>query len=244
MNFKRFYLGAGLIISSLLMLGLTACGGDTATQQPTPGTTSAITILPFTPTLAAAINPTVNSTPTNTASPQVTPLTSNGGITMKAAFAIVEPVVKSWKSDAVYVSIFNPEDDPIGMDGGGHALQWYFEAVSPANFQHSFWLVKSDNSGKAAASKTTEDTLDASRGPDTVNRKLPLISSLIDTDQLMQVAQQNGGTTSDQPIGIHLEQPANAGDPLAFDLVFYNGENVLRLRIDAQTGKLVDNTKG
>ncbi len=216
---------------------LTATVGPTGTGATAAGTSPAVAATTSSPTTAAGVTP----DPTTA---KATTVSTGGGITLKAAFAVVDPAVRAWKSDAVYVSVFNPEDNKTGMDAQGRAGQWYFEAISPASFQHAFWLVKVEAGNSPVASKTTEDTLSKVRGQAAVDHKLPPVTGLIDTDQLMKVAQENGGKASDRPVGTRLAQPAKDGDPLAFDVLFYNGSNVVRLRIDAQSGKLVDNAKG
>jgi hypothetical protein len=163
---------------------------------------------------------------------------------MKAAYTVVAPMINGWKPGAILVSVFTPPDSDIGMDSGGRASQWYFEALEPGTGQHSTWLVKAGPGGKSSGEKSIEDVLPRDRADLLESHKLPPLSTLIDTDRLMEVARENGGTKSDQPIGIRLASPAKEGDPLAFDLLFYNGDQVLRLRIDAQSGKLVENVKG
>jgi hypothetical protein len=163
---------------------------------------------------------------------------------MKAAYALADPQIKGWKSDAVYFSIFNPLDSKVGMDSQGRSLQWYFEVLSPSSLQRSNWQVKSSPDGKGTVTKSTEDTLPKDRMQLYESLKLPPVSDLIDTDQLMKVARENGGTKSDQPVGFRLARSSKEGDPLAFDLLFYTGDDVLRLRIDAQSGKLIENVKG
>ena len=248
-----------------LALVLTACGGDSATTAPDAtvvSTTEAAvttvnvsTVSSVTPSVAtttvgttstvSATTSQTNSTTTAavTGASSTTSATTSGGLTLKKAVAAADPLVKAWKGDAVYVSIFIPEDDKVGMDGSGRAQQWFLETISPGGFQHAFWLVKSGGGGPAV-SKATEDTLSKDRGQNAVDRQLPPIASLIDTDRLMEVARQNGGDKSDRPVGTRLARSTKEGEVLAFDLLFYKGEDVVRLRIDAQSGKPVENVKG
>lgn len=163
---------------------------------------------------------------------------------MKAAYAVVSPMISGWNANASLVSVFTPPDSPVGLNPAGQAPQWYFEALVAKSGQHSTWLVKSMPDGKSSVEKSIEDVLPADQAKLLEASRLPPLNTLIDTDRLMEVARANGGAKSDQPIGIQLSSPAKEGDPLVFDLVFYNGNDVLRLRIDAQSGKLVENTKG
>jgi hypothetical protein len=165
-------------------------------------------------------------------------------MTMKQAYAVVSPMITAWNPNAALVTVFTPPDVAVGLNGAGQAPQWYFEVIDPTSGRHSTWLVKVAPDGKGSAEKSIEDVLPADQAKMMDAAKLPPLNTLIDTDRLMEVARANGGTRSDQPIGIQLASPAKEGDPLAFDLVFYNGNDVLRLRIDAQSGKLVENTKG
>lgn len=224
-----------VLLVVLACLGLAACGSEsTPTTQPT-ATTAA------TPT--AAVAPTT-AAPATTAASSLPTIATQDGLTMKTAYAAVEPMIMAWNPKAVLISVFTPPDSGVGMDSQGRASQWFFEALAPATWQHSTWLVKALPGGKNSAEKSIEDILPADLAQLMEDHKLPPINTLIDTDRLMQVARDNGGTKSDQPLGIRLESPPKEGDPLAFDLVFYNGDQVLRLRIDAQSGKLVENTKG
>ena len=231
MKFKLVLL-LGLVC---LCLGLAACGEDATS---TPAATLAPTAAPT--TLAAT---TAAASPGSAALPTIAPALGDG-LTMKQAYALVSPMITGWNSDAVLVTVFTPPDLPVGLNSAGQAPQWYFEAVVGSSGKHSTWLVKSGADGKSSAEKSIEDTIPADQAKLMEAAKLPPLNTLIDTDRLMEVARANGGTKSDQPIGIQLASPAKEGDPLAFDLVFYNGNDVLRLRIDAQSGKLVENTKG
>ncbi len=251
-----------LFFPLLLLLILTACGDEAAitpTSAPPPPTNSASTTAPPTATLAAttaiatnpvALTPAVAATPVPT-SATATPTTAlatlpgpQGGLTLKAAFGLADPEIKGWQSDVVYISMSNPPDNNIGMDPLGKSQQWYFEALSPTTFKRSFWLVKSSPEGKGVATKSTEDTLSKERSQQAEGRKLPPLADLIDTNRLMEIARQNGGTKSDRAVGTRLARSSKEGEALAFDLLFYEGEKVLRLRIDAQSGKLLDVAKG
>jgi len=224
-----------VILLGLICLGLAACG-DEATSTPAP--TLAPTTAPATTSAAS-----VPATSGGIALPTIAP-TLGDGMTMKQAYAVVSPMITAWNPNAVLVTVFTPPDATVGLNGAGQAPQWYFEVIDPTSGQHSTWLVKVAPDGKGSAEKSIEDVLPADQAKMMDAVKLPPLNTLIDTDRLMEVARANGGTKSDQPIGIQLASPAKEGDPLAFDLVFYNGNDVLRLRIDAQSGKLVENTKG
>jgi hypothetical protein len=218
-----------------LVLLLAACGSEDTPIPPTTSATSSVA-----PTVLAVLSPTASSITLPTIG-----LTGGEGLTMKAAYTVIAPMITAWKSDAILVSVFTPPDSDIGMDSEGRASQWYFEALGPGTGQHTTWLVKAGAvGGKSSGEKSIEDVLPKDRADLLESHKLPPLSTLIDTDRLMEVARENGGTKSDQPIGIRLASPAKESDPLAFDLLFYNGDQVLRLRIDAQSGKLVENVKG
>lgn len=232
---KVFCLKQKLILCLLfVILGLTvvSCGEG---NSPTSGTTTA---------------PTVASTAAATTAPPTTAVVfttvaanTSGGLTLKKAYALVEPEVKSWQKDAAYTAVFNPERGS-GLDNEGRAGQWFFETISPATLKRATWLVEVSADGKATATKSIEDTLDKERASLLESRKLPDITTLIDTDRLMEVARQNGGTSSDRPVGIRLAKPPKEGDPIAVDLLFSSGGKVTRLRIDMQSGKTVENIKG
>jgi hypothetical protein len=227
-----------------LVLLLAACGNEATpspqsqtTTGPTPAATTskaATSATALTPATAGISMPTI-------AAPQEA---QGDGLTMKAAYAVVSPMITAWNSKASLVAVFTPPDSEIGLDSNGRASQWFFEVFDPISAQHSTWLVKALPGGKSSGEKSIEDVLPKDRADLLESRKLPLLSTLIDTDRLMQVARENGGTKSDQPIGIRLVTPAKESDPLVFDLLFYTGDDVLRLRIDAQSGKLVENVKG
>ncbi len=213
-------------------LGLAACG-----EEATPVSRSTTTAAPTLSAVAA-------SAPANAPTMSTIGVTQGNGLTMKAAYAVVAPMITAWNANTILVSVFTPPDNNVGMDSGGRASQWYFEALAPATSQHSTWLVKTVSGGKSSGEKSIEDVLPNDLTQLMGSHKLPPLNTLIDSDRLMEVARENGGTKSDQPLGIRLESPAKEGDPLAFDLVFYTGDQVLRLRIDAQSGKLVENVKG
>lgn len=212
-----------------------AASQTTAAAATTPAETTAAAT-----TVAAVATTVASSAPTTVAASADTA----PGVTMKTAYAAVAPVVKAWQDDAVYTAVYNPLDSGIGMNEQGRAAQWYFDTVSASTKKRATWLVNTGADGKPVASKSIEDELPDDRVQLLVNHKLPAIDSLIDTDRLMAVARDNGGTKSDRPVGTRLASPAKEGDPLAFDLVFYQGDNVVRLRIDAVSGKLVENVKG
>lgn len=221
-----------LLLLFMLPVLFAACGGET---EATPASSS--TSPASDPTIAGIIN-TVPIAP-------VTPVkTPDGGLTLKGAFALADPPIRAWKADAVYIAIFNPLDSQTGMDEQGRSLEWYFQVLSPSAGQRSNWLVKSTPDGKATTTKSTEDTPPKSEVQLLENRKLPPITSLIDTDQLREVARQNGGSKSDRPVGTRLARSTKEGEPLAFDLLFYQADTVLRVRVDAQTGKTLENVKG
>lgn len=228
-----------VLLLALICLGLAACG-DEAT--PTGAATLAPTSAAASTTPGASITTTTPGSDSG-ALPTIAPALGDG-LTMKQAYALVSPMISAWNPKAVLVTVFTPPDTPVGLNSAGQAPQWYFEVVDPATGQHSTWLVKTAPDGKGSAEKSIEDVLPAEQAKAMDAAKLPPLNTLIDTDRLMEVARANGGTKSDQPIGIQLASPPKEGDPLAFDLVFYNGDSVLRLRIDAQSGKLVENTKG
>lgn len=213
---------------------LAACGeSSTITSAPTTAAATTVATTAITTVAPATTAPVFTTVAANSA----------GGLTLKQAYAIAEPEVKIWQKDAVFTTIFNPEGSS-GLNADGQAVQWYFETLSPATQKRATWLVASNAGSKATATKSLEDTLDKDRAGLLENRKLPDISTLIDTDRLMEVARQNGGKTSDRPVGIRLSKPAKEGDPLAVDLLFSSGGQVVRLRIDMQTGKPVENIKG
>jgi hypothetical protein len=219
----------------VFMLGismlLAACGEEARTPAATAPATS---VEPSLPPPTVELN---GPTPT-----PVKP--SEGGVTLKKAHETADKLVKAWHADAFYTAVYNPPDTGYGIDAAGKSLQWYFETFSPSTAQRATWLVQSTAEGNAAAAKSIEDTLDKERAQLLENRKLPDFGTLIDTDRLMEVARQNGGGKSDRPVGLRLAKPPKEGDPLAVDLLFNNGGKVLRLRIDMQSGKPVDNTKG
>jgi hypothetical protein len=161
---------------------------------------------------------------------------------MKEAYTAAEPQIKAWQGDQYLFSIFNSLDSGIGIDMAGRSAEWNFQAISPKVKKRATWLVKAPQGSKATVTKTGEEELSA----DDLNGStaLPPVNSLIDSSQLMNVAKQNGGDKSDSPVGFFLRQPIKEGDPLAVDLVFYKGNDAVRLRIDMQSGKVVQNDKG
>jgi hypothetical protein len=161
---------------------------------------------------------------------------------MKEAYAVAEPQIKAWQPDQILFSIFNTPDSGKGIGMDGRSAEWNFQAVSAKANKRATWRVTAGNGGKGQASKSGEEDLRPGEAGSVT--ALPPVSSLIDSNQLMAVARQNGGDKSDSPVGFFLAQPLKEGDPLAVDLVFYKGNDVVRLRIDMRDGKLVQNTKG
>jgi hypothetical protein len=163
---------------------------------------------------------------------------------MKEAYALVQPLVKAWANDAVLTTITIDPDDPDGLQPDGRAASWFFTAVSASLSKQNSWQIKAAAGTKPSVSESVSGDLDAQLTADSVAAALPPVASLIDTNQLMEVARQNGGDKSSVPVGFELHKPANESDPLAFNLVFQNGSQVVPLRIDAQSGKLLETTKG
>lgn len=175
--------------------------------------------------------------------PTVTP-GPKGGVTMKEAYALVAPKIKDWSGDAVLTTIAIDQDDPVGLLSDGRAGSWVFTAVSASKLKQANWTIKTPPGSKPSVSDPFVNDLDQERVTEQVNAALPPVSSLIDSNKLMEIARQNGGDKSDVPVGFELHKPAKQTDPLAFNLVFQNGQQVTPLRIDAQTGKLLENVKG
>lgn len=161
---------------------------------------------------------------------------------MKEAYALAEPQIKSWQGDQFLFSIFNTPDSGKGINPEGRSAEWNFQAISAKENKRGTWLVRAGKDGKGEVSKTGEEELRP--GEAKAISPLPPVSSLIDSPQLMNIAKQNGGDKSDNPVGFFLAQPLKEGDPLAVDLVFYKGSDVVRLRINMRDGTLVQNTKG
>ncbi len=234
----------------LVSLSLSACGEEatpTTVTSPVQVTGPALAISAgntVTTKISTATTGSPTVGPSGTGAPTSAAVPAGLGLTMQGAYTVAEPAIRAWQADALLISIFNPPDSPVGLDAQGQAPQWFFEAFSPVTARRSFWLVKSEEGSKFVAGKTTEDQLPTSRTQLLESRKLPPIISLIDTGRLLQVARENGGSRSDRPLGIQLARSGVEGEPLAFDLVFYMGENVIRLRVDAQSGKLLENVKG
>ncbi len=205
--------------------------GPTATSpgQPLP------TLIPTTspPTRAVNIE--------NTSSPTPTPHL-NSGLTMKEAYALAKPQMEAWQPDQVFFSIFNSLESGIGIEPDGRSNEWNFQAVSIKLSRRVTWLVKSGKGLKPTVSRTGDEELSPAEAQSST--ALPPVTQLIDSNQLMEIARQNGGDKSDTPVGFFLRQPVKAGEPLTVDLVFYKGNNALSLRIDMKTGKLVPNVKG
>ncbi len=233
-----------LICVPIFLLILTACGGD-ATNTPVPisPTTTAATTAPVI-TTTAPTTALITAAPT-TAVPGTTAATTPGvssGLTMKEAYTAAESQIKAWQPDQVLFAIFNSLDSGIGINPDGRSAEWNFQAVSVKTGKRGTWLVKAGKDGKPAVTKTGDEELSPAEAKD--SPALPPVSQLIDSSRLMEVARQNGGDKSDNPVGFFLRQPIKVGDPLAADLIYYKGGNVLRLRIDMQTGKLVPNVQG
>jgi len=229
----------------ILTLSLVGCGGEatsptvstSATTAPVPATTVAPN------TIIAPVVVTAATTTVVTSGAVATTATPGAaGLTMKEAYTAAEPQIKLWQPDQVLFSIFNSLDSGVGINPEGRSAEWNFQAVSVGLNKRATWLVKAGADGKPGVTKTGEEQIspaDAKNSP-----ALPAVSSLIDSSQLMTVAKQNGGDKSDSPVGFFLRQPIKVGDPLAVDLVFYKGNEVVSLRIDMQSGKVVPNVKG
>lgn len=249
-GFKVFLPVLVLLLTILLLAG---CGGDSTTTTAPAQTTSVATTAPaqttVAPTTAASAQTTRAATTAagttvaaTTAAGSTTIASSTGGLTMKEAYAQAESQIKAWQADQFLFSIFNSLDSGVGINPDGRSAEWNFQAVSVKANKRGTWLVKAGADGKPGVSKTgDEDLLPADAK---ASSALPPVSSLIDSSQLMTIAKQNGGDKSDSPVGFFLSQPVKFGDPLAVDLVFYKGSNVVRLRVDMQSGKLVANDKG
>ncbi len=237
---KKFLVG--FVLPFIIML-LAGCGGE-ATNTSAPATTAPATTAATTAPAATATKIATTAATTTAAAPTAVEVgNKTGGLTMKEAYALAEPQMKAWQEDRVLFSIFNTLDSGIGINPDGKSAQWNFQVVSPKVNKRATFLVKADKDGKVAyVSKTGEETLSAAEAK--ASPALPPVTSLIDSSQLMSVAKQNGGDKSDSPVGFFLRQPIKEGEPLAVDLVFYKGNDVVRLRIDMQSGKIVQNDKG
>jgi hypothetical protein len=162
---------------------------------------------------------------------------------MKEAFAVVDQQVKSWQQDAVYVSVFNNLEKQLGIEPDGRCTEWFFQAISVKASKRTTWLVTWDN-GKLAVTKSGEEDLPEDNVKFQAEQALPPIPSLIDTNEVMAVARANGGDKSDRPIGFRLAKSAREGASLSFDLIFEQGSKTLLIRVDALTGKILDNARG
>ncbi len=167
-----------------------------------------------------------------------------GGVTMKEAYNLVAPQIQVWAKDAVLTTIALDPDDPNGLLSDGRADSWFFTAVSPSLSKQDNWQVSAAVGAKPMVMETVNGDLDQEELANQIGNALPPVSSLIDSNRLMEIARQNGGDKSDVPVGFQLHKPAKQTEALAFNLVFQNGKQVTPLRIDAQTGKLLDNVKG
>lgn len=248
---KEFNKLLPLLMLLLISLLLAACGED-ATTPNSSSTTAPASATTVSASTTAASAPKTTAATTAAASATTAAASSgsgataapgaSGGLTMKEAYALAEPQIKAWQSDQFLFSIFNSPDTGIGISPDGRSAEWNFQAISVKVNKRGTWLVKADKDAKPAVTKTGDEELMPADAKG--SSPLPPVSSLIDSSQLMSVAKQNGGDQSDNPVGFFLTQPLKVGDPLAVDLVFYKGNNVVRLRIDMQSGKLVANDKG
>lgn len=231
--------------------GQTTSSGTTTTASTTTTavtTTLSATQANATATAALSAVPAVSVTPDNSvgvasSGPTATPGTQ-GGVTMKEAYALVQPLIKSWASDAVLTDVTIDPNDQVGLLPDGRADSWFFTAASQSLSKENNWQVKATAGAKPTAVETVVNTLDAQSLANDMDAALPPISSLIDSNRLMEIARANGGGKSDAPVGFDLHKPANPTDPLAFNLVFTTGNQVTPLRIDAQTGQLLENVHG
>jgi hypothetical protein len=237
---KKLSIFAVLLLVSLM---LAACSGSpTANFENTP----AVTLKPVTGNATAASgNAPAKTITTNEPTPapakteDANPTTT--GLTMKQAFSLAEPEAKKWQGDVVFVRVLNGED--VGINPDGRSLVWFFQAVSVKLGKRGTWQVKTE-SGKANVTQSGNEELPTDILKALSTQGLPPVSTLIDSSELMNVAKQNGGDKSDRPVGISLAMPAREGDPLAFNLVFYQGTKITPLRIDALTGKVLDIARG
>lgn len=261
MKQKKFFGFSLTLLVTTLLLILSACSSNTPAPTAAP-TTAPATTVSATTAPAAANNTTVaalttgtptvaNRTVTAPAANNTTvvaattaPAANGSGATMKEAYSVVEPLVKKWQADAIYIAIFNNLDNPIGISPDGRSPEWYFQAVSAKVNKRGTWVVKPDAANKPAASQTGDEDLPADMIKTQTTRSLPAISTMIDSSELMAVARQNGGDKSDRPVGFYLAKPPKEGDPLAFNLVFTQGSKTIPLRIDALTGKVLDIARG
>jgi hypothetical protein len=163
---------------------------------------------------------------------------------MKEAFVAVDVQVKGWESDAVYVAIFNNLEKQVGIEPDGRSAEWYFQAVSLKAGRRVTWWAVTQPGGKINVTKSGDEDLPADKLKFQAEQALPPITSLIDTNELMAVARQNGGDKSDQPVGFRLAKSAKEGASLSYDLIFQQAGKSVLIRVDAQTGKLLDNARG
>ncbi|NWJ96103.1 MAG: hypothetical protein HXX20_09995 [Chloroflexi bacterium] len=214
------------------------------TTSAVTGTTQVTTTSAVTGTTQVTTAPVMTGTTTPIIGGVAPTLVATSGLTMKEAYTLVESQIKAWQTDQLLFSIFNSmdTDSGVGIDSEGRSVEWNFQAISPKLNKRATWLVKSSSNSKPSVTKTGEEDLTPADTTSTL--ALPPVNSLIDSNQLMTIARQNGGDKSDTPVGFYLMQPIKTGDPLAVDLVFYKGNDVVRLRIDMQSGKLVQNDKG
>lgn len=220
---------------------LTACSGSpTANFENTP----AVTLKPVTANATPSVQPvrtitTNDPTPAPTQTENTTPTST--GLTMKQAFAVADPEIKKWQNDVVLTRVLNGQE--AGVNSDGRSVEWFFQAVSVKLGKRGTWQVKSEG-GKAQVNQTGNEELPTDILTALSTQGLPPVTTMIDSNELMNVAKQNGGDKSDRPVGVSLSMPAKVGDPLAFNLVFYQGTKVVPLRIDALTGKVLDIARG
>jgi plastocyanin len=245
-------------VLSLLLLLVAACSDSTtapATTSATTTTAAAVniqttTLAPGTTVatsfaITTAANPTPATTvvlPNSNSTPTPAP-GAKGGATMKEAFVTVEQQVKNWESDAVYVSVFNNLEKQLGIEPDGRSTEWFFQTVSVKAGKRITWLAVVTD-GKINVTRSSEEDLPEDRLKFQAEQALPPINNLIDTNELMAVARQNGGDKSDRPVGFRLAKSAKEGAALSFDLIFEQNNKTILIRVDALTGKLLENARG
>jgi hypothetical protein len=254
-GFKKY-----LVLGSFLALFVTllaACGNEnsptttniaTTTTANQVATTNATTTIPSATTAPVVITSlagtpsTTVAAPGSNSTPTATP-DAKGGLTMKEAFALVDQQVKNWQADAVYVSIFTNAEKQLGLESDGRTTEWFFQAVSVKGGRRTTWLVAYAE-GKFTATKSGDEELTEDKIKFQAEQALPPIATLIDSNELMAVAKQNGGDKSERPVGFRLAKSAKEGSALSFDLVFEQAGKSTLIRIDALTGKVLDNARG
>jgi hypothetical protein len=238
---RRIYIFAVLFLVSGW---LAACNSATTT---TFENTPAVTLKPVNsapaqtnqanqPTQATTNNqPAPSPAKTESANPTAT------GVTMKQAYTLAEPMIKKWQADVVLVRILNAEN--IGISPDGRSLEWFFQAVSVKLGKQGSWSVKTEG-GKANVTQSGDEELPTDQIKALASLALPPVANMIDSSELMNIAKQNGGDKSDRPIGFRLAMPTTEGAPLVFFMVFYQGSKTIPLRIDALTGKIIEQARG